>query len=560
MTLIQGWTNRIKIASGHSDRGGQYRAMQVGRAMHDAGMWDSSTQDLMLHDPYNLHTQIFGIAERPVKTLELGKEYELLPATPFSSEYAWMNEPVPGTVGEIQTEPVLVKPEGVMPHGAPVPPEAHEIETQACDVEDKPASITSDDVAPYTHQVALEKELEDGSYELEQFNDFRGESAVIHHLTEYVLPSTVYQHIVFELNADGDIVNRQRADEWLEARGYKLCAEEVVIWSKKQLEDYCDCVVTGTQSGMNERDYLTVMAVGQNEIDRLNDLPAVDGLDMNACPNCFGVGMLWNMQAGVYIPCPACTVVAEDRPFSRLIETGGGIHPLVHHYADALLNAEYIHDLPLPGMSSGALEMAAALLFLRVENEDAALVGAILDSIVALPLEWRHFTDRMRKHLDRYCAIVDQGQPEYTGADDDVLLHSVPMSNEPQTEEVEAATDMLTKLPPLVPDNTPEDIGDLLVEVAKSYDILVHEERHVNEVMDAAGVPPLYEEQRLGNNHLSKRVQLLITERDQRKLELADARGILRNLVRVADMTPGIDKVNALLRVIDSAREHLLTE
>lgn len=99
MTLIQGWKERVKIASGRADQGSAHRAVMVGKAMHDAGMWDSSTQELLLHDPYRLHDQeVFGVRETPVTALVLGRDYEVVPATPFSADYAWMNEPVPGVI------------------------------------------------------------------------------------------------------------------------------------------------------------------------------------------------------------------------------------------------------------------------------------------------------------------------------------------------------------------------------------------------------------------------------------------------------------------------------
>jgi len=92
--LIQGWKERVKIASGRNDMGAAHRAMQLGKLMHDAGMWDSSTEELWLHHPYDLHNNVFGFIEMPVTEFIKNFNYFLMPATPFSSNNAWMNEPV----------------------------------------------------------------------------------------------------------------------------------------------------------------------------------------------------------------------------------------------------------------------------------------------------------------------------------------------------------------------------------------------------------------------------------------------------------------------------------
>jgi hypothetical protein len=96
------------------------------------------------------------------------------------------------------------------------PMKAQPTRIAACEAKDDTPRITSDEVTPdYTHQIAFERELEDGSYDLERFTDFKSAGAVIQHFHTSISTHLWYQWIVFELDEDGDVVKRQRADEWI---------------------------------------------------------------------------------------------------------------------------------------------------------------------------------------------------------------------------------------------------------------------------------------------------------------------------------------------------------
>jgi hypothetical protein len=192
-----------------------------------------------------------------------------------------------------------------------------------------------------------------------------------------------------------------------------------------------------------------------------------------------------------------------DRPFSRFIIDADSEAwvALVDTYADELLRCPFENDW-LPGDSIVAKEMAAALIWARYcretyddETVDDVLLDKLydaLDMVIPKPFDWKVRRVTVQEHRDLLCRIVDQGLPVRETDEIPVL------TTEPHSSEIEVAKTALSKLPQYEP------------------------------------------------NH-ELRSMLLASENEE-------LRNMLKDILRVADMSPGINKVDALNAVFNRAR------
>jgi hypothetical protein len=229
-----------------------------------------------------------------------------------------------------------------------------------------------------------------------------------------------------------------------------------------------------------------------------------------------------------------------DRPFSRFIIDADpeAWVALVNAYADELLRCPFENDW-LPGDSIVAKEMAAALIWARYcretyddETVDDVLLDKLydaLDMVIPKPFDWKVRRVTVQEHRDLLCRIVDQGLPIT------------------ETDEIPVLTTDET-------DDTPDWIAvnrDKYEAVTDAANDLLSLRGEINRMLDAVGIPDICSEELRetpGTKIEQTRIQLLIDERDQLKAALVD-------LVNLGDMPPGMEKVDALLSLIERARE-----
>lgn len=65
----------VRIGDGHNDDGAWHRAVMLAEEMARQGVWNRR-DGLMIHDPYELHTSVFGLSKISVRDLEEGRHYE----------------------------------------------------------------------------------------------------------------------------------------------------------------------------------------------------------------------------------------------------------------------------------------------------------------------------------------------------------------------------------------------------------------------------------------------------------------------------------------------------
>jgi hypothetical protein len=459
-------------------------------------------------------------------------------------------------------------------------------------------------------QIAHEKELPDGNLDLVDFTDFKNDGAVIHHLTECTAPDLVYQYIVFELDEDDETINRQRADEWLEGQGYILHHEIAPVWKPSKLEpewdyfrfdhkiegesfcgrqhvatpfpwmlsydvtritktEYDEWAAKEAKKAKAEEDAANVDLDASHldgwldeTLTKTDDNPEMAEFVVSPAP-CFfchenpadcacteqsrlehSLDMLSvdevidrgyaRMASGRYER--ICRPV--ERPFSRFIIDADpeAWVSLVNAYADELLRCPFENDW-LPGDSIVAKEMAAALIWARYCREtyddktvDDALLDKLydaLDMVIPKPFDWKARRVTVQEHRDLLCKIVDQGLPIT------------------ETDEIEAVKEIEPE-PDWVAVN--RDKWEAACGAADDFYAL---RLQIDQMLDAAGVPGILSDELRetpGTKLEQTRIQLLIDQRDKLKSTLVE-------LVRVGDMTPGIGKVNALIALIELARE-----
>lgn len=76
MARITTGSDNIIIGDGPSNEGVWHRAVMVAVKLHDAGLWNGEDR-LTLHNPYQLHQDLFGVQHRDPHSLEYGVDYEI---------------------------------------------------------------------------------------------------------------------------------------------------------------------------------------------------------------------------------------------------------------------------------------------------------------------------------------------------------------------------------------------------------------------------------------------------------------------------------------------------